>query len=160
MGPEVFWPVVYVLPHGGPASLLGHHKNWSGWTWVWWPPLSCFWSTQMQLSLFVWISQEPSDLSGLDLDSPSSIACKSPLSSLWDSIVGQSLHIYIPYTINFCLITDCIYFFHDFPIITYYCQCYFLILEMCSRYFDPVNIKHLWVIKHHNAWDSPTSVLV
>jgi uncharacterized membrane protein len=34
------------------------------------------------------------------------------------------------------------------------------ILEMHSRYFDPVNMRYQQVNKHHKSQDSPTSVFV
>ncbi len=122
----------------------------------------CSWGSASPAGL----SREPSDLSGPDPDSHSWLSCKVPP---WVSIVRQSACTYILYTVHFsvCSLIEYSVSFIILPIIVI---AVFIILEMYSRYFDPVtgksdNIKlithlHLRVDKHHTSQESSTSVLV
>ncbi len=101
---ECLWP----QPIFGPASPPSHHENhliWVDSSPI--APLSCFWPLLTWLSLPVWLSREPSELNGLNSDSPPWLAWKVPLEFPLESFLGQSLHVDIYCTLlKFCTITD------------------------------------------------------
>jgi hypothetical protein len=117
---ELYWSFDWFFGHcsRSPASLLGLHKNHL----VWvdsnlLAPLGCYEPPLTLLSLPAHLSQEPSDLSELNPDSPFWLACKSSVSSPWDSLTGRSRHINFLHCSIFCLIFYWIFcFIHYFPI--------------------------------------------
>ncbi len=131
---------LWLHPQGDPASPLSIKRTiLSEWTLAWWLFLSCFWLHSRGTA-------SPSDYLKNHLiwvDSiqivPLGLHVEFSLSSPWDSFLGRSLRIHIYCTpLIFSSITDYIScFINDFRLFFDYCHCYCLILEMCSRYFDP-----------------------
>ncbi len=87
---------------------------------------------------------------------PLGLHANSPLSS--HLLEGLRIYICILYTVRF-LFNYWLNFLFQL-LLSNYCHCCILTLEMFSRYFSLVNIKHLRTIKHHTPQDSPTSVLM
>jgi hypothetical protein len=119
-----------------PFCLAITRTTWPEWTWAWWPPLRCFSPLLMLLSLPVWLSREPSNLSELDSDSPLWLACKFPLNFPLRFICRMgSAYIHILYTVRFSVRLLTAYSIHShFLIISTYCHCYFWILLTSNTY--------------------------
>jgi hypothetical protein len=117
-----------------PPCLAITRTIWPEWTRAWWPPLSCFWLTLTRLSLPIWLSQEPSDMSGINPDSP--LALEFCLRVIY-RIDELGMYIYVVHCSIFWFACYLNILFHSlFPD---NCHCCILILETYSRYFDPEN---------------------
>ncbi len=140
-----------------PPFLAITRTFWSEWARAWWPSLELLLATVHVAQPPIWLSQEPSDLSGLDSDSPPWLSCKFPLEfplrficrtvsttvycalftfcSFW--WLNTEPHHFI-HSVEFCIIRLIVYHWITVWLLFNYCSIivHFSVLEMYSRYFD------------------------
>ncbi len=130
-----------------PHCLAIMRTIWSVWTQAWWPPLSGLRPPLTQSSLSTWLSQEPSDLSGLNPDSPPWLSCKFPRDSVLSFICRMVSAYFYCVLFTFCLLTDCIFcnIISIISLLSKHIIAVLLILEMyCRYYFDPQIGNNNW----------------
>ncbi len=124
--------------------------NWSKWTLAWWPPLElslvCPWTPLTRSNLPAWLSWEPSDLSGLDLDSPPWPSHRFPLEILFRMLYARLCLLYyvhllyiVTFHVIFCCLMICSAIIPIFLLnclTTDYCQYHYLVRFHCFSFND------------------------